>query len=96
MRSLIKIKWVLVILAVTTIAWACASSKTQGMSTRQQILKSVYPVLTGVTRFFGVNSRSLPAQQAVSPNVPVYDISFELIDGTPASLAAYKGKKLWW
>jgi glutathione peroxidase len=94
MRSLIKIKWVLVILAVTTIAWACASSKTQGMSTRQQILKSVYPVLTGVTRFFGVNSRSLPAQQAVSPNVPVYDIPFELIDGTPASLAAYKGKKI--
>jgi hypothetical protein len=40
MRSLIKIKWVLVILAVTTIAWACASSKTQGMSTRQQILKN--------------------------------------------------------
>jgi len=56
MKTAVKIG--IAVLAVTVTAWACSSSKIQGnMSTRQNILKSVYPALTGITRFFGVNSR---------------------------------------
>ncbi len=84
----------LVVLVMMVFAGACASSKTQGMSTRQTILRKIYPALTGITRFFGVNNRTIPAGQAVAPAVPVFDIPFELIDGTPASLAAFKGKKI--
>lgn len=76
-------------------AWACTASKTQGnMSTRQNILKSFYPALTGITRFFGVNSRVLLPEEKTSPVVPVYEIPFETISGETSSLAAYKGKKI--
>lgn len=94
MKKILSIRWVLAIVLITSLAWACASSKTQGMSTRQQILKKVYPMLTGITRFFGVNNRAISPNEVIAPVMPVYDIPFELIDGTSTSLAAYKGKKI--
>ena len=94
MKKILSIRWVLAIVLITSLAWACASSKTQGMSTRQQILKKVYPMLTGITRFFGVNNRAISPDEVIAPVMPVYDIPFELIDGTSTSLAAYKGKKI--
>ncbi|MEN9949668.1 MAG: hypothetical protein RLY85_420 [Bacteroidota bacterium] len=94
MKGFSVMRVALVVLVMMVIAGACASSKTQGMSTRQTILRKIYPALTSITRFFGVNNRTIPAGQVVAPTVPVFDIPFELIDGTPASLAAFKGKKI--
>lgn len=80
---------------VVLTAWACTASKTQGkMSTRQNILRSFYPALTGITRFFGVNNRILLPEEKKSPLEPVYDIAFETISGEQSSLAAYRGKKI--
>jgi glutathione peroxidase len=82
-------------LVVTLTALACSSSKIQGkMSTRQNILKSVYPALTSITRFFGVNSRVVLSEEKKAPVVSLYDIPFETINGEPSSFAAYKGKKI--
>jgi len=82
-------------LVVTLTALACSSSKIQGkMSTRQNILKSVYPALTSITRFFGVNSRVVLPEEKKAPVVSLYDIPFETINGEPSSFAAYKGKKI--
>ena len=82
-------------LVVTLTAWACSSSKIQGnMSTRQNILKSVYPALTGITRFFGVNSRVVLPEEKKAPVVSLYEIPFEIISGERSSFAAYKGKKI--
>ena len=82
-------------LVVTLTALACSSSKIQGkMSTRQNILKSVYPALTSITRFFGVNSRVVLSEEKKAPVVSLYDIPFETISGEPSSFAAYKGKKI--
>ena len=83
------------VLVVTVTAWACSSSKIQSnMSTRQNILKSVYPALTSITRFFGVNSRVVISEEKNAPVVSLYEIPFETIAGEQSSLAAYKGKKI--
>ena len=93
MKTALKIGIAALVVMVT--AWACSSSKIQGnMSTRQNILKSVYPALTGITRFFGVNSRVVLPEQKGVPTVSLYDIPFETISGESSSLAAYKGKKI--
>ena len=93
MKTAVKIG--IAVLVVTVTAWACSSSKIQGnMSTRQNILKSVYPALTSITRFFGVNSRVVMTEEKKAPIVSLYDIPFETISGEPSSFAAYKGKKI--
>ena len=93
MKTAIKIGIAALVVMVT--AWACSSSKIQGnMSTRQNILKSVYPALTSITRFFGVNSRVVLSAEKKAPVVSLYDIPFETISGDPGSFAAYKGKKI--
>ena len=93
MKTALKIGIAALVVMVT--AWACSSSKIQGnMSTRQNILKSVYPALTSITRFFGVNSRVVLPEQKGVPTVSLYDIPFETISGESSSLAAYKGKKI--
>jgi len=75
---------------------ACSgTSKTQtNMSIRQSILKSFYPTLTSITRFFGVNNRVLIPEHASAPSSSIYDLKVELISGDTISLAAYKGKKI--
>lgn len=93
MKTVLKIG--IAVLVVTVTAWACSSSKIQGnMSTRQNMLKSVYPALTSITRFFGVNSRVVLPQEKKAPVVSLYDIPFETISGEPSSFVAYKGKKI--
>ena len=93
MKTAVKIG--IAVLAVTVTAWACSSSKIQGnMSTRQNMLKSVYPALTSITRFFGVNSRVVLPEEKNAPVVSLYEIPFETIAGEQTSLAAYKGKKI--
>lgn len=93
MGSLIRLSVVFVIMVL--LVWACAASQKQsGMTTRQSVLKSIYPALRSVTHFFGVKSAVETPANNVDPRSSVYDIPFELIDGTPSSLAAFKGKKI--
>jgi glutathione peroxidase len=93
MKTALKIGIAALVVMVT--AWACSSSKIQGnMSTRQNMLKSVYPALTGITRFFGVNSRVVLSEEKKAPASSLYDIPFETIAGESSSFAAYKGKKI--
>lgn len=80
---------------IVLVGWGCNVQKNQTtMSKRQSILKSVYPVLTGVTRFFGVNNTSLKPDVIVDPSTSVFDIPFELNSGDSATLLTWKGKKI--
>jgi glutathione peroxidase len=75
--------------------YACTATKSQkNMSTRQNMLKSFYPVLTSVTRFFGVNSKVVLPKNVSDPVTSVYTIPFELINGDTADFSAYRGKKI--
>jgi glutathione peroxidase len=64
------------------------------MSARQNMLKSFYPVLTSVTRFFGVNSKVVLPKSTAEPLTSIYAIPFEMINGDTADLSIYKGKKI--
>ena len=85
------------VIILAAIGWACTSSnkiQTGNMSGRQSMLKSVYPVLTKVTRFFGVNSRAINPENKTSSVTSVFEIPFELNNGDTVSLQAWKGKKI--
>ncbi len=80
---------------LSVLVYACTTTKSQkNMSTRQNVLKSFYPVLTSVTRFFGVNSKVVLPKTVSEPVTSVYTIPFELINGDTADLSAYRGKKI--
>ncbi|MFM1794674.1 MAG: hypothetical protein RL642_1059 [Bacteroidota bacterium] len=85
----------LIIVVIAGLAYACSATKSQkNMSARQNVLKSFYPVLTGVTRFFGVNSKVVLPKSATAPVTSIYTIPFEMINGDTTDLSAYKGKKI--
>ena len=85
----------LIVVLVAIVAYACTATKSQkSMSTRQNMLKSFYPVLTSVTRFLGINSKTVLAKTQTVPVTPIYAIPFELINGDTADLSIYKGKKI--
>jgi|LakMenEpi03Aug12_release.lakeMendotaPanAssembly.Ray.scaffolds.fasta_scaffold00720_47 glutathione peroxidase len=89
------IKIAVVVVLVSALAYACTATKSQkNMSTRQNMLKSFYPVLTSVTRFFGVNSKVVLPKTIAEPLTSVYTIPFELINGDTADLSVYRGKKI--
>jgi glutathione peroxidase len=92
-KNYIKLAVSVAILSV--LVYACTTTKSQkNMSTRQNVLKSFYPVLTSVTRFFGVNSKVVLPKTVSEPVTSVYTIPFELINGDTADLSAYRGKKI--
>ena len=92
-KNYIKLAVAVAILSV--LVYACTTTKSQkNMSTRQNVLKSFYPVLTSVTRFFGVNSKVVLPNTASAPITSVYTIPFELINGDTTDLSAYIGKKI--
>lgn len=89
------LKIAVVVLLVSALAYACTTTKSQkNMSARQNMLKSFYPVLTSVTRFFGVNSKVVLPKTMAEPLTSVYTIPFELINGDTADLSVYRGKKI--
>jgi glutathione peroxidase len=92
-KNYIKLAVAVAILSV--LVYACTTTKSQkNMSTRQNVLKSFYPVLTSVTRFFGVNSKVVLPNTVSEPVTSVYTIPFELINGDTADLSVYRGKKI--
>lgn len=92
-KNYIKLAVAVAILSV--LVYACTTTKSQkNMSTRQNVLKSFYPVLTSVTRFFGVNSKVVLPKTVAEPFTSVYSIPFELINGDTVDLSAYRGKKI--
>jgi len=92
-KNYLKIAVAVTVLSV--LIYACTTTKTQkNMSTRQNMLKSFYPVLTSVTRFLGVNSKVVLPNTVSSPITSVYAIPFELINGDTTDLSAYRGKKI--
>jgi len=96
-RSRLSIKVIaLLTLIIVLIGWACSSSKvqTENMSKRQSMLRSFYPTLTKVTKFFGVKTRSINPASTKNPVTSVYQIPIELNDGTEVTLEQWKGKKI--
>jgi glutathione peroxidase len=63
-------------------------------SMRQKILKAFYPLLTGITKLTGKNSKVHLAENTVQPPVPIYGMAVQLNSGKPLPLESLKGKKI--
>ena len=87
----------MLLLVIACVGSACSSStktQSQNMSNRQSMLKAFYPTLTKVTNFFGVKNRVIKPGDKSASKTSIFDIPFELNNGTTASLNDWKGKKI--
>jgi glutathione peroxidase len=64
------------------------------MTIRQKILKTIYPMLTGLTRLAGANSKSHKPPFAMEPPVSVYSLKILLNSGEEISMNSFRGKKV--
>ncbi len=76
-----------------TIYVANANRNSKNMTTRQKILKAVYPALIWFSKVTGTNTTSL-ANTPVSPAVSFYTLTAQLNDGKPLNLNEFKGRKI--
>lgn len=63
------------------------------MTTRQKILRTVYPIMMWFTKSAGINSTASSHNEVV-PVVPIYELKSQLTDGRQLDLNIYKGTKL--
>jgi glutathione peroxidase len=70
-----------------------ANSNSKNMTTKQKVLKAVYPMLMWFTKKAGVNSASI-SNTTAEPIVPFYSLTATLINGVHLNMADYKGKKI--
>lgn len=86
-----------IILLILTMSFASyviiANRNSKNMTTRQKLLKAVYPVMMWFTKATGTNTTSLSNKEA-APVVPIYTLPAMLIDGKPLNLNDFKGKKI--
>lgn len=64
------------------------------MTIRQSLLKRVYPLLIKYGKRNNMNTNILENTNNAIPAASVYDIPFELNNGTITTLSAYKNKKI--
>lgn len=92
MRKLIL---VLLMLLLSFSAYVIIINRNSGEITmRQKILKAVYPLLTGITRLTGKNSKVHLAPGSVKPPVSFYSMSVQMNNGKQLSLDTLKNRKI--
>jgi glutathione peroxidase len=64
------------------------------MTTRQKILKAIYPVFTGIQRLAGAQAGVYAAPAGQANAASAHALTFRMIDGTEKPLEAYRGKKV--
>ncbi len=82
------------LLALIFILYVSMTNKNDGMSIRQKILKTVYPVLTSLNRITGSNTSVLTNEAGSKPVVSLYDINVTMNNGTLRSMSTFKGRKV--
>lgn len=85
----------LLILPALLLVWIMIDNrKSVDMTIRQKILKTIYPMLTGLTRLAGANSKSHKPLFAMEPPVSVYSLRILLNSGEEISMNSFRGKKV--
>ena len=64
------------------------------MTIRQKILKLIYPLVILGSKVKGSHNNVLQNKNHHQPLTPVYNIPYELNNGSSQNLSAYKGKKI--
>jgi glutathione peroxidase len=69
------------------------NSNSKNMTTRQKILKAVYPAMMWFSKKAGVNNISI-SNTTADPIIPFYNLPATLINGENLNLGNFKGKKI--
>jgi len=64
------------------------------MTSRQKILKLIYPLTVLSSKLKNANNKIIVNKNNTTPLISVYDISFELNNGNTISLSSFKNKKI--
>ena len=64
------------------------------MTTKQKLLKAIYPIFSGLNRLLGTKTRILDNKANINPVKRIYDLSVRLNNGTSLSLDSLQGKKI--
>lgn len=64
------------------------------MTLRQRILKTIYPFIISGNKLSSKNNKVYYNENRIQPITPVYNISFEMNNGSIENLLSYKGKKI--
>ena len=85
----------LLIMPVLLLVWIMIDNRNSvDMTIRQKILKTIYPMLTGLTRLAGANSKSHKPPFAMEPPVSVYSLRILWNSGEEMSMDSLRGKKV--
>ena len=71
-----------------------ANRNSRNMTFRQKALKAIYPLFTGFNRLVGRSSKIITNKNNIKPVLSIYELSFELNDGSRLPLKNLKGKKM--
>lgn len=64
------------------------------MTSRQKFLKLIYPFTVLRSRFKKTNNKIIPNKNDVQPSISIYNIQFQLNNGSITTLSSYKNKKI--
>ncbi len=94
----IKLKRTGIVLLLGIIAAAAyvrfVNRNSKNMTSRQKVLKAVYPLWIGLTRIVGSHSRILTNTENKAPLKSIYDLTVTLNNGEEKPLRAYRGIKI--
>ncbi len=87
-----KITYILVVpLLGLVLAVLITNRNAPDMTIRQKILRTLYPILTSLTRKGAV---MLQAPDGAVPARPIYDLGIPMMDGSTLALSSLKGKRI--
>ncbi len=64
------------------------------MSTKQNIIKAIYPMLIKAGQFFGIKATEIKNLNKKQPNTSIHELKDHLNNGVEINFGTYKGKKL--
>src|SRR4249919_1308110 len=73
---------------------AIVTRNAKDMTTRQRVLKAIYPAFTWLGRVTGRRNKVFTNESPTQPPQSLYNLSIALNNGDSIPLSSYKGKKL--
>jgi glutathione peroxidase len=73
---------------------AVVNRNSKHMTGKQKVLRALYPIVSGISRLTGKNSKSITNNSKTKPLLSFYDLSVPLNNGSKLSLKELRGKKI--
>jgi glutathione peroxidase len=93
-----KLKRFIIVLLLLVAAFyiyvEAANRNSKNMTSRQKVLKAIYPVFIGISKLFGAGNKEKTNSSGIPPVVPFYSLRTIANDGKEMDFKKMKGKKI--